>query len=383
MSTIAQYLTQRRSYLTDKYHAKAEILDVNENVVEEITTDVLDGSISVTLQNGSRRSASLTLNNKSRRYTLSPTGLLWLDTKFRLSTGIEINGVVTWWSQGVFILGECNEGSTNSSSTVNLQLYDKFSLLDGTISGLLTNALIVPLGTNVNTAIASILSSANTTQPLLAYTVKPLIATPNTFQLPYTLRIDENSSYYDALNTLAEALSQEIYFNQDGYPILALPTDFTTEPTTFAFTDADKLKLSLNKKVDISKLKNYVRVVGMTANTGVIYDATAEDTNVTSPTRTSLIGRRELYIQDSVINTQPLADLRSAYELSKAIQATEAIAIEAIPLDFIQEGMIVGLIDERLQILTSERYLIRQFTMPFLHNGATMPLDVWRTRSFS
>ena len=85
MATIQEYLQQRRSYLVDKYHAKVEILDINENTLEEITDDVLDGSISVTLQNGSRRSASITLSNKTRKYNLSPSGTIWLNTKLSLS----------------------------------------------------------------------------------------------------------------------------------------------------------------------------------------------------------------------------------------------------------------------------------------------------------
>ena len=383
MATIQEYLQQRRSYLIDKYHAKLEVLDIQENVLEEIVEDILDGSINVTLQNGSRRSASVTLSNKDRRYSLDPNGLFWLNTKFRISTGIEINGNIQWYSQGIFVLGEVNESSTNSSSIITLELYDKFSLLNGELSGTVTNTIIVANGTNIITAIDYILTEANTNQPLLNYTIKPLISTPNTFNLPYTLRIDENSSYFDVLNTLANAISQEIYFDRDGYPVLSPPVDWDTEPAVFALTDADKLKLSLNKRVDIANLKNYVRVVGFTSNTGVTYDSIAEDTNPTSPTRTSLVGRREKYISDPVINTEALADLRSAYELSLSIQATEAIAISAIPLDFIQEGTILTLIDERLNIIDAERYLIRQITIPIVHSGSPMSLDVWRTRDFS
>ena len=130
MATIQEYLQQRRSYLIDKYHAKLEVLDIQENVLEEIIEDILDGSINVTLQNGSRRSASVTLSNKDRRYSLDPNGLFWLNTKFRISTGIEINGNIQWYSQGIFVLGEVNESSTNSSSIITLELYDKFSLLN-------------------------------------------------------------------------------------------------------------------------------------------------------------------------------------------------------------------------------------------------------------
>lgn len=380
MATIAQYLQQRRSFSPDRYVAKVELLDYQENVLEEITSDVLGGSISINLQNGSRRSASIQLNNKSRLYNLNPNGKIWLDTKFRLSTGIMISGVPQFYSQGIFVLGEPNEGSTNSSGTTDLQLYDKFSLLDGTLSGTLLNSMIVPVNSNIVDVVKSIFVNANTNQKLLNYTLKPLIAESSTVVMPYTLRIDEGSSAYDMLIKLAEAISRDIYFDADGYPRFESPTDYMNEPAIVSLSETDKLKLGATKQYEIGNLKNSVRVVGGDFGTGEIFDATSEDTNALSPTRISRIGRRELYISDDIIYTTPLAQLRAYYELGKAIQATESIQLNCIPLDFMDVGQIISVTDERLQI-TNERYLVRQVSMPLLHTQE-MTLDVWRTRSF-
>lgn len=381
MATIAQYLQQRRSYFPDKYVAKIELLDYQENVLEDITSDILDGSVDVNLQNGSRRSANIKLMNKNKIYNLNPNGKIWLDTKFKLSTGIMISGVPQYYSQGIYVMGEPNEGSSNSSGTVDIQLYDKFSLLDGTLSGTLLNSMIVPVGSNIVDVVDSIFVNANVNQKLLNYTLKPLIAEESTVTMPYTLRIDEGSSSYDMLIKLAEAISREIYFDIDGFPRFESPTNYLNEPSVLALSERDKLKLGLTKQYEITNLKNSVRVVGGDFDTGEIFDAVSQDTNVLSPTRIDRIGRRELFIQDDIIYSTTLAQLRADYELAKAIQATESVNCSCVPLDFIDVGNIINITDSRLQVI-NERYLVKQISFPLLH-GQEMSMDVWRTRSFT
>ena len=78
---------------------KVELMDFAENVIGELTQDISkedSGSISVNYQQGVRRSCSLTLLNvndnlklKRGKYLLDENGL-WINTKFKLYTGIKI-----------------------------------------------------------------------------------------------------------------------------------------------------------------------------------------------------------------------------------------------------------------------------------------------------
>lgn len=382
MGRIENYLSQRRSYIPDEYVCKVELLTADERVIEEITTDILAGSININLQNGSRRSASITLQNRDLVYNLSPTGKIWLDTKFRIQTGIKLAGVTTYFPQGIFMLGNPKEQSSPSSATVTLELYDKFSLLDGTLSGELLNAIIIPINTNIVDAVKSIFISANSTQPLLNYTLKPLIADVSTVVMPYTLRLDEGESYFSVLSKLAEAISWDIYYDSEGFPRFEPPTDYDTEAPIFELVETDILKLSLEKQSDIANVKNSIRVVGGDFSTGVIYDATAQDISVTSATSLAEIGERQLYIQDDVIYSDALALLRANYELSKAVQVFESISLQTIPLDFLDVGDIIMITDARI-VVDSSRYLVRQITLPIVKDGASMSSDVWRTRGFT
>jgi len=388
MGLIQDYLTTVRGSWADGIPrpytniAKLEVLDINENVTSEITTDILEGSVNIVSQTGSRRTASVTLKNKALVYNLDPDGI-WLDTKFRLWSGVEdYLGNQYYFSQGIFVLGECYEESQPSSATVRLELYDKACLLNGTISGGILYSSIIPINTNVVDAVKLILNAANTSQPMLNYTNKPLIADTSTFVMPYTLQVEASGTYMDILTKLSDAATCVFYFDRDGYPNFVAPVNYTTAPSNLVLTENDQIKIGFSKQVDIQAVKNSVVVMGGSFGDGAIYTASAQDTTPTDPTRIGRIGERQLYIEDQVIYTTALAKLRADYELSKAVQASEAINSTLVPIDFLDVDEIVTLTDARLKE-SSTRLLTKQITLPIIHIGNDMTVDIWRTRSFS
>lgn len=57
---------------------KVELLNNKEVPLRDITSDLIDGSVTLTLQNGARRSANITLMNLDNKYTPDSTRNIWL-----------------------------------------------------------------------------------------------------------------------------------------------------------------------------------------------------------------------------------------------------------------------------------------------------------------
>jgi hypothetical protein len=114
---------------------------------------------------------------------------------------------------------------------------------------------------------------------------------------------------------------------------------------------------------------------------GQIFDAISEDTNVDSPTRIALIGRRTKIISDNLIYSTALAQERSDYELQNYISLMESVDLSTIVIDIIEGDDIVTIIDSGNGLI-GDRYLVKSVSFP-LANGQDMKLSVWKARSLS
>lgn len=372
MATRQEYLDELRSPIST-YIFRVELLDKNENVLDVITDDVIDGSVNINRQNGSRRSASITLQNSSFEYFVDPDSNIWLENRFRIWTGLLVNGEEVIKSQGIFVLGEPNISSNYAEKTVTLELYDKFSFLDGTLSGELTEPYIVPVDENVVDVVEAIFT--------LIGEVKPLIATASSESFPYTLRIESGQTYFDLLQKLSEAITYEIFYDRDGFPTFKPPSVLDDLPALISLTETDRIKMNSNKRQDVKRVRNKVVVEGQRLDTGELIRATAIDT--TSDVGTTRILERTKYIKDDIINTNTLAQLRADFELSELTQVFETVNINIYPDDELDVGIIIEITDAGLD-LDDGRYLINQLTVPLRKFGGTsMTADVWRAVTFN
>jgi len=137
---------------------KVEILDSNENLIEEITDYILDGSISVDKDRDIRRNFTLTLDNPSNKFTPGEGNLIWLDKRIKIYIGIKLTSS-TWEyiPQGVFIF---------NSPKANSKPGERKAVLNGTdkMAGWrkITTVLTIEAGVNIATAIRAVLNGVET-----------------------------------------------------------------------------------------------------------------------------------------------------------------------------------------------------------------------------
>ena len=118
---------------------------------------IQDGTLSVNLQNGARRTASVMLSNINGDFDFNVNNL-WFGTKVRLQMGLLLpDGTEYLVPQGVFYLKDPTEVHEPSAKTISFSLVDKWAMLDGTLGGNLDGIYEVPLASNIFSAIDGLL----------------------------------------------------------------------------------------------------------------------------------------------------------------------------------------------------------------------------------
>lgn len=337
-----------------------------------LQTDLLGGNLNLTNQSGSRRSCTINLKNEDGKYIPIPEQNLWINTKFRVYTGLKVNGEDYFVSRGIFVLSQPEVNSFLSEKTASLTALDKFALLDGTLAGELEAEYIIDVGTSIEDAVRAVFSDAGE--------VKSPIITPTTVVTPYTIVKNPGDTFGDILIELANMLSWQCFYDRNGYPRFQPPTDINKAGSVWDFITNEVVYLGSSHRYQYDKVRNYIVVIGDNVN-GLLYRATAGDTNPTSPTRIDLIGKRTKVIIDDLIYSTELAQARANYELLQAIMLNESVDIRSIPIDVIGEDTVITISDTSAG-LNTDRFLVQSVSFPFNYDGE-MTASVWLVRSLS
>jgi len=378
---MSDYLIEARSSIST-FVIKVELLDKDENVIREITDAIIGGDVSRDFQIGSRASANLTIDNGEGDYSLDPnttaTSKVWLDNKFRVYTGLEINGVSTFFSQGIFVIGEYNEvTSTSTTSTASYTLWDKFSLLDGTRSGVIVNSFIIPNGTNASQAVRIVLQHAQDEKIPIAYDVKGLIGVNTTETIQKEIYVDAGRTYFDVLNEICRFINYTIFFDKNGYPNfvpVSVPED---EASILELGEDDILVANVDKRFLVKDIRNSVRTTSDDWGNGVIYDFTAENNEPTSELRIDRIGLISEYLYNDLLSTETQAEDTAEYFLDLHSRVLESANLTILPLDNIDEGEIIEVTKSAVG-LDAARMQINQINIPLFKRG-TATINASRT----
>lgn len=301
------YNIQSQAYLkaislpTKKYKIRVEFLGIYENVLDEISQDLsadTQGQISVNYQQLVRRSCSFTLLNVDLKYIPSPNSLVWIDRKFKLWIGLEVDNDIYWFSQGVFVITE----ASNSGADVSIQASDKGSVLNGDVLlGMTETQYIIETGSKIDDLIKdTLMLDRGGNIPLDAQ--EPIINTEIGNQVTQTtISIDENSYIGDAFTNIATGYGADIYYNTDGRLVVEKLAD---EDRIDGYKylghlwEFDTLAADSNKNVNYNfKGINAVTVYTNSNNLkNVSY--TAYNNNPLSPLRIDMIGIRRKESQE-------------------------------------------------------------------------------------
>lgn len=360
-------------------------------------TFLQSGSLSVSLQNGQRRKASVVLGNRDGAFDYA-VNKLWFGQRVRLSMGMRLpTGEDFYLPQGIFYIENPAALYSPNEKTVTLNLTDKWAYLDGSLFGNLEAAYSVSSGTNIFSAMNSILNLSKYTYTATsadADKIDPAKAVYTTYyngrtysaansdgsitsniamtSTPYEITENRGSTFGAILLRLNEMLAGWIGYDAAG-ALRVEPSqddiDDADKPVLFAFTPENSILLSRSETSQNTGVYNDVTVAGEGLTNAAVW-ARAVNDDPSSDTNVKIIGRR-VYVEEKADywNTDQCASL-ARWILKRKTVLQKSVTIEC--------GQMFHLIENRLVSVKRtdkagdpiEKHLIQGLTVPIGETGS-------------
>lgn len=306
------------------------LLNKDETIREEITSDlIVGGNLHCTMQNGMRRTATITINNEDLRYSPNPNRL-WFGQKFKLFGGVVLDdGSEYLIPQGVFYSSNPGSSYLQSNRLATINLVDKWAYVDGSLFGKVRGAYYipktVPMGaTTVNVKLADAVRSTLQQNDGTGAPIDPIAPFFDTnitnIDLPYTLRSSATGTYADVLLELNKMMIASMGYDQNGR--LCVTSDNTNvdhsgQSLVWRFDEDSSQLFTLDSVSQMSEVYNHIYVVGATLD-GQIFKGEAACTSAKFDTNIQRAGDKVNVIEDSTLYSSTYAQERAEYELRKS-----------------------------------------------------------------
>ena len=371
-------------------------------------TFLQSGSVSVNLANGARRKASVVLANRDGSFDYA-VNKLWFGQRLRISMGMRLpDGGDFYFPMGVFYVENPSALFSPGERTTTLNLTDKWAYLDGTLFGNLEAAYSVTSGTNIFSAIDSLLrmnkytgQSTTDVQNMIDPTAaiytsyfngKTYLASNSDGSItqniamtdtPYTITENRGSTMGALILKLNEMLAGWIGYDATGALRLEPSQDDIDDadkPVLFAFTPENSMLLSHSSVSQNTAVYNDVTIAGQGLTNAAVW-ARAVNADPASDTNINLIGRRVFVEEKSDYwNTEQCAALARWYLKRKTV-LQKSVTIECGQMFHLVENRLVSVKRTDKEGSPVEKHLIQGFTIPIGETGsmsitATSVMDI-------
>lgn len=345
-----------------------------------------EGSISVNLQNGQRRTASVTLSNLDAAFDYS-VNKIWFGQQIALDEGLILSdGTEYYLPQGVFYISEPQETFQPNLRTITYPLVDKWSYLDGTLFGRLEGTYEVPVGTNIFAPVQAILkldrgngTKIDNVTPVFTdyYNGKtqtlPDGSTASLVESPYTLRVDsDDGTYADVILGLSEMVNGLVGYDQSGALRIDPSQDDvldTQKPVLWRFSTQEAQLLGATYTVKNTEVYNDYIVLGEQTSEYAQAAGRAQNLDPSSDTNVYLIGRKTYRETATGYYTETQCKDLAGWKLKRTAVLQKAVSISCTQMFHIVENNLVEITRTDKQGSPTERHLIQGFTRPLTSTG--------------
>lgn len=350
-----------------------------------------EGSISCNLQNGRRRQANVTLANASGDFEYA-VNKIWFGQQIRLSEGLLLpDGTEYYIPQGVFEIENPNEAINSNTKSVSYTLVDKWARLDGGLGGNLDGAYSVSGGTNIFSAMASLLlldrysmasGGAHPIDP-----VKPIFTnyyngrtqtltdgtTAYLTNAPYDFLSSDDGTLADVLLGLAEMLAAWIGYNPVGRLVVDPSQDDIedlTKPVLWEFSMRDKALWRLDYSTPNTEVYNDIIVTGETSDEFTTARGRAQNLDESSDTCISRIGLKTKRISMANYYSDDICEAYAEWKLKRAAVASKSVTVTCQQMFHIVENQIITIQRYDKPGAPVERHVVQGFTRPIGQTGS-------------
>lgn len=349
------------------------------------------GELHCNLQNGQRRTVSVTLSNVDKRFDYNINSL-WFGQEVALDEGMVLpNGQEIYFPQGIFLLDTPRDELKPDERTITYNLVDKWAGLDGTLYGNLEGTYEISEGTNIFQPITALLSEdkgngqpVDGTTPVYTdyYNGKRQELPDGTSVLqtdtPYTLRVDgESGTIADVVLGLTGMLNAWVGYDNTG----ALRVDPSQDdlldiakPVAWQFKLEDFSFLGATYTIKNTEVYNDYIVVGELLDDNTQPRGRATNTNPESDTNVQTIGRKTFREQRAGFATNTQCQDLANWMLKRSSILQKSISISCSQILHINENELVEIVRTDKPGSPVERHLIMGFSRP-LNGTEQMTID--------
>lgn len=294
--TQAQYNTAKQSQRN--ISIRINLLNFSKQIIDSIEGQVISGSITSDANSNMRNTCDIQMVVTDSSFNVETEGKIWMDRYIQIYIGVEDlkTHQTIWTNKGIYLLNQPTYGYSAESKVLSFQGVDMMALLTDMRGGMLSEAYLIPAGSNVRNVIITILGVNGINE----YVVDDCKNSDGSIQpVPYDMTFDIGSTWWDVLEALQSILpNYQMYFDVDGV--------FHYEPTPYKPNEVVRMDddiwrqnvISENVSYDFESVKNSVKVLGRThpvnyfATNVTVNEATINLTipNLTELTDGALIG---------------------------------------------------------------------------------------------
>ena len=294
--TQAQYNTAKQSQRN--ISIRINLLNFSKQIIDSIEGQVIGGSITSDANSNMRNTCDIQMVVTDSSFNVEAEGKIWMDRYIQIYIGVEDlkTHQTIWTNKGIYLLNQPTYGYSAESKALSFQGVDMMALLTDMRGGMLSEAYLIPAGSNVRDVIITILGVNGINE----YVVDDCKNSDGSIQpVPYDMTFDIGSTWWDVLESLQSILpNYQMYFDVDGV--------FHYEPTPYKPNEVVRMDddiwrqnvISENVSYDFESVKNSVKVLGRThpvnyfATNVTVNEATINLTipNLTELTDGALIG---------------------------------------------------------------------------------------------
>lgn len=402
MATYPDKYSEYLALLKTNYQTAVKLEWVNNDgtAYGEITNDYVDmsGSLSVGMENGTRRTADIELDNSDGKFTVDAYNL-WYGRMVKLWIGVYLSdGTPYYFPQGVFYVNIVEEVNSPASRTITLHLVDKWCFLDGTMWGNLDGIYIVPNGSNIYESLTKLLKTSRFTgenvdekgepQTNAVDPIKPNLASYyvtkeyedngtvwKAINTPYEIRMEYGKTYADILLEYATILGAYIYYDVDGRLTIEPTQDDiidSSKPILWTFTPTEQEMLSEDATHDFGTFYNDIIVIGYTTN-GKQAKGRAQNKNTSSPTAIQVVGIKTYPpYEDVAYYTDDQCNELAQYYLKRQTIKQRSVVISSAPMFHLRENRLI----ECIRPYTTDKDVL-------LISGIELPIGTTGTMSIT
>ena len=348
-------------------------------------TFIADGTLTVNLQNGQRRTCSIVLDNVNADYDFA-YGKIWFGDEVALDEGLVLpDGEEFYIQQGIFLFDTPSEAVTPVGRTMSYNLVDKWSNLDGSRLGNLEGTYEVSEGTNIFEPISELLVEDrgnglpldrvtpvytdyynSLTQDLPDGTTASLVETP------YTLTVNGGSTKADVVLGLVQMVNGWVGYDSSGTLRVEPSQDDIsdqTKPVVWTLSQNEYTLNGMTYAANISEVYNDYIVVGEQLDNNYQPSARAQNYDPASDTNINLIGKKTYWEQASGYGTDEMCVDYATWKLKRSTVLQKSVSISCTQLLHLQENCIVEIERTDKGDHPVERHLIQGFSRPLVGNA--------------